>query len=162
GNIFKLGTRYSEALGARYLDENGSSQAIWMGSYGFGPARAAAAAVEQHADEQGIAWPRKIAPFDVELVVLGRPGTPERELADRLYGELREAGLQTLYDERDAGAGEKFTDAELLGCPLRLTVGRRTLQAQELEVQVRRGREARTVPVQGAADAVLALWRKLP
>ncbi|MGH2927156.1 MAG: proline--tRNA ligase [Solirubrobacteraceae bacterium] len=162
GNIFKLGTRYSEALGARYLDANGSSQAIWMGSYGFGPARAAAAAVEQHADEQGISWPRRIAPFDVELVVLGRPGTPERELADRLYGELREAGLQTLYDERDAGAGEKFTDAELLGCPLRLTVGRRTLQAQELEVQVRRGREARTVPVQGAADAVLALWRKLP
>ena len=95
GNIFKLGTRYSEPLGASYLDEEGRSQLIWMGSYGFGPARAAAAAVEQYADEQGISWPRAIAPFDVELVVLGKPGTPERELAERLYGELGEAGLAT-------------------------------------------------------------------
>ena len=85
GNIFKLGTRYSEPLGATYLDEAGKSQLVWMGCYGFGPARAAAAAVEQYADEHGISWPRAIAPFDVELVVLGKPGTPERELADRLY-----------------------------------------------------------------------------
>ena len=161
GNIFKLGTRYSEPLGASYLDEEGRSQLIWMGSYGFGPARAAAAAVEQYADEQGISWPRAIAPFDVELVVLGKPGTPERELADRLYGELAEAGLDTLYDDRDAGPGEKFTDAELLGCPLRVTVGRRTLAGEEIEVQVRRGREARTVPLAGAADAVAALHREL-
>ena len=162
GNIFKLGTRYSEPLGARYLDENGKSQLIWMGSYGFGPARAAAAAVEQYADEQGISWPRNIAPFDVELVVLGKPGTPERELADGLYRELQDAGLDTLYDDRDAGPGEKFADAELLGCPLRLTVGRRTIAAGEFEVQVRRGREARTVPLSGAATAVAALWRELP
>jgi prolyl-tRNA synthetase len=162
GNIFKLGTRYSEPLGATYLDENGKSQLIWMGSYGFGPARAAAAAVEQFADEHGISWPRAIAPFDVELVTLGKPGSPERELADRLYDELREAGLQTLYDERDAGPGEKFTDAELLGCPLRLTVGRRTIGAGEVEVQIRRGRDSRTVPVDGTAAAVLDLWRQLP
>ena len=161
GNIFKLGTRYSEPLGASYLDEEGRSQLIWMGSYGFGPARAAAAAVEQYADEQGISWPRAIAPFDVELVVLGKPGTSERELADRLYGELTEAGLDTLYDDRDAGPGEKFTDAELLGCPLRVTVGRRTLAGEEIEVQVRRGREARMVPLAGAADAVAALHREL-
>ncbi len=162
GNIFKLGTRYSEPLGATYLDAAGNSQLVWMGSYGFGPARAAAAAVEQAADEQGISWPRSIAPFDVELVVLGKPGSPERELADRLYAELGEAGLDTLYDERDAGPGEKFTDAELLGCPLRLTVGRRTLAAEEIEVQVRRGREPRSVPVSGAARAVAELWRGLP
>jgi prolyl-tRNA synthetase len=162
GNIFKLGTRYSEPLGATYLDESGTSQLIWMGSYGFGPARATAAAVEQFADEQGISWPRAIAPFDVELVTLGKPGSPERELADKLYPELQAAGLQTLYDERDAGPGEKFTDAELLGCPLRLTVGRRTIGAGEIEVQVRRGRESRSVPVDGAAAAVLELWRQLP
>ena len=162
GNIFKLGTRYSEPLGATYLDEAGKSQLVWMGSYGFGPARAAAAAVEQFADEHGISWPRGIAPFDVELVVLGKPGTAERELADRLYGELEATGVQTLYDDRDAGPGEKFTDAELLGCPLRLTVGRRTLAAGEIEVQIRRGRESRTVPVQGAAGAVAELWRTLP
>ncbi len=117
GNIFKLGTRYSEPLNAKYLDESGSEQLIWMGSYGFGPARAAAAAVEQYADEQGISWPRSMAPFDVELVVIGGPGTEERALADRLYEELRALGLDVLYDDRDAGPGEKFADAELLGCP---------------------------------------------
>jgi prolyl-tRNA synthetase len=162
GNIFQLGTRYSEPLGATFLDETGRKQLVWMGSYGFGPARATAAAVEQYADEHGISWPRAIAPFDVELVVLGKPGSDERELADRLYRELEQTGLQTLYDDRDAGPGEKFADAELLGCPVRLTVGRRTLAAGEIEVQIRRGRESRTVPIQGAAKAVAELWRTLP
>ena len=162
GNIFKLGTRYSEPLGATYLDEAGRAQPIWMGSYGIGPARIAAAAVEQFADEQGIAWPRAIAPWDVELVGLGRPGTEERALADRLYDELRAAGLDAVYDDRDAGPGEKFADAELLGVPLRLTVGRRTAAAGEVEAQVRRGREGRSVPLEGAAAAAADLWRSLP
>ena len=162
GNIFKLGTRYSEPLGAKYLDESGTEQLIWMGSYGFGPARAAAAAVEQYADEQGISWPRTIAPFDVELVVLGREGSDERRAADRLYSDLRDHGLDTLYDDRDANPGEKFTDAELLGCPLRVTVGRRALAAGEVELQVRRGRDSRTVPVAGAAQAIAEVWRGLP
>jgi len=162
GNIFKLGTRYSEPLGAKYLDESGTEQLIWMGSYGFGPARAAAAAVEQYADEQGISWPRTIAPFDVELVVLGREGSDERRAADRLYSDLRDHGLDTLYDDRDANPGEKFTDAELLGCPVRVTVGRKALAAGEVELQVRRGRESRTVPVEGAAEAIAEVWRGLP
>jgi prolyl-tRNA synthetase len=162
GNIFKLGTRYSEPLGATYLDESGAAQLVWMGCYGFGPARAAAAAVEQYADEHGIAWPRSIAPFDVELVGLGKPGSPEREFADSVYAELQSSGLEILYDDRDAGPGDKFADAELLGCPLRLTVGRRTLDAGEIEVQVRRGLESRSVPVRGAAGAAAKLWRTLP
>jgi prolyl-tRNA synthetase len=162
GNIFKLGTRYSEPLGARYLDESGSEQPIWMGSYGFGPARAAAAAVEQYADEQGISWPRAIAPFDLELVVLGKQGGEERAVADGLYEDLQAAGLQTLYDDRDANPGEKFADAELLGCPARVTVGRRALASGEVEVQLRRGRESRVVPMEGAAEAVSQLWRELP
>jgi prolyl-tRNA synthetase len=162
GNIFKLGTRYSEPLGARFLDAGGREQLVWMGSYGFGPARAAAAAVEQYADEQGISWPRAMAPFDVELVSIGKPGSEERAFADGLYRELHDAGLSTLYDDRDAGPGEKFTDAELLGCPVRITVGRRTLGAGEIEVQIRRGRETRTVPVDGAAQAIAELWRELP
>jgi prolyl-tRNA synthetase len=162
GNIFKLGTRYSEPLGATYLDESGKSQPVVMGSYGIGPARIAAAAVEQFADEHGISWPRSIAPWDVELVGLGREGTDEHALAERLYDELRAAGLDVVYDDRDAGPGEKFADAELLGCPLRVTVGRRTLAGGELEVQVRRGREARSVPLEGAAEAVAELWRTLP
>jgi prolyl-tRNA synthetase len=162
GNIFKLGTRYSKPLGATYLDESGKEQLIWMGSYGFGPARAAAAAVEQYADEHGISWPRSIAPFDVELVVLGKEGGEERAIADRLYAELAEEGLDVLYDDRDSGPGEKFADAELLGCPARVTVGRRTLESGEIEVQVRRGREARTVPIDGAAEAIAEIWRGLP
>ena len=162
GNIFKLGTRYSVPLNATYLDEHGQAQPVWMGCYGFGPARAAAAAVEQFADDHGISWPRAIAPFDVELVGLGKPGTEERAFADRLYDELRQTGLQILYDERDAGPGEKFADAELLGCPLRLTVGRRTLGSGEIEVQVRRGRESRAVSIRSAAQAVAELWHDLP
>ncbi|MEA2270824.1 MAG: prolyl-tRNA synthetase, partial [Solirubrobacteraceae bacterium] len=164
GNIFKLGTRFSEPLGATYLDETGKEQLIWMGSYGIGPARIAAAAVEQSADEKGIAWPRALAPWDVELVTLGKPGTPEREAADRLYEELRAAGIDVLYDDRDAGPGEKFADAELLGCPLRLTLGRRSLQSGAVEAQVRRGLRDHEggVPLEGAADAVAELWRSLP
>ena len=162
GNIFKLGTRFSEPLGARYLDEDGREQLIWMGSYGIGPARIVAAAIEQFHDAQGIAWPRSLAPFDIELVTLGKEGEEARELADRLYGELRDAGLDILYDDRDASAGEKFADAELLGCPLRLTVGKRSLEAGEVDVQVRRGQEKRSLPLEGAAVAAVELWRTLP
>jgi prolyl-tRNA synthetase len=163
GNIFKLGTRFSEPLGATYLDEAGKPQPIWMGSYGIGPARIAAAAVEQYADEQGISWPKAIAPFDVHLVGLGRAGSEERELAERLYGELLETGLRVLYDDReDVGPGGKFSDAELVGVPVRLTVGRRTLANGEIEAQVRRGREDRTLPLDGAAQAAADLWRTAP
>jgi prolyl-tRNA synthetase len=118
--------------------------------------------VEQYADAHGISWPRTMAPFDVELVVLGKAGSEERALGDRLYDELRDQELDVVYDDRDAGPGEKFADAELLGCPARVTVGRRTLAAGELEVQVRRGRETRSVPLEGAAAAVAELWQSLP
>jgi prolyl-tRNA synthetase len=162
GNIFKLDDYYSAKLGATYVDAQGHAQPIFMGSYGIGPARIAASAAEQFADDRGLSWPRAIAPFDVHLVVLGKPGTEERELADTLYTDFSAAGLDTIYDDRDAGPGDKFADAELLGCPLRVTVGRRSLAAGELEVQIRRGAENRTVPVEGAAEAVTALWRTLP
>jgi prolyl-tRNA synthetase len=162
GNIFQLGTRYSKALGASYLDEQGKEQLIWMGSYGIGPARIAAAAVEQFADEAGISWPASIAPFAVHLVALGKPDSAERDLADRLYDELREGGVEVCYDDRDAGAGEKFADAELLGCPLRLTVGRRSAENGEVEVQIRRGREtAPPLPLSGALAGVEELCRQL-
>jgi prolyl-tRNA synthetase len=164
GNIFKLGTRYSEPLGATYLDENGSEQLIIMGSYGIGPARLAAAAVEQHSDERGIAWPKSIAPWDVELVALGKEGTPEREAADKLYEELEATDLKVLYDDRDAGGGSKFADAELIGSPLRLTVGKRSLESGRAEAQARRGlRDIEAgVPLTGAAEDVRALWEELP
>jgi prolyl-tRNA synthetase len=133
-----------------------------MGSYGIGPARIVAAAVEQYADEAGIAWPRALAPFDVELVTLGKPGEEARTVADSLYEELRETGLDVLYDERSSSAGEKFADAELLGCPVRLTVGKRGIEQGEVEAQLRRGREKRSLPLDGAAGAAAELWRAAP
>jgi len=139
GNIFKLGTRYSEPLGANYLDADGKERPIVMGCYGIGPARILAAAIEQGADEKGIVWPRALAPWDVHLVALGRAGEETVETAERLYEELAEVGLKTLFDDREAGPGEKLTDAELLGCPLRIVVGRRALAEGEVEAQERRG-----------------------
>jgi prolyl-tRNA synthetase len=167
GNIFKLGTRYSEPLEASYLDEHGAEHPVWMGSYGIGPARIVAAAVEQFADEHGISWPRSLAPFAVHLVALGKSGTPERDAADELYATLCDGGVEVLYDDRDLAPGEKFADAELLGCPLRLTVGRRSLESGEIEVQKRRGREdAPAIPLGGDPIALLAavdeLWQSLP
>jgi prolyl-tRNA synthetase len=156
GNIFKLGTRYSEPLGATYLDEHGAELPIWMGSYGIGPARIVAAAVEQFADEHGISWPRALAPFTVHLVAVGRPGTPERDAAESLYEMLRMGGVDVLYDDREAGPGEKFADAELLGCPVRLTVGRRSLESGEIEVQLRRGlKSAPGLPLGGEPAGLL-------
>jgi prolyl-tRNA synthetase len=164
GNIFQLGTRYSEPLGATYLDEHGREQLVWMGSYGIGPARIVAAAVEQFADEQGISWPRSLAPWDVEVVALGKPGSDEMAAAEALHQELRAAGINSLLDDRDAGTGEKFADAELLGVPLRLTVGRRSLAAGTAEAKVRRGMTdiEGGVPLTGGSEAVRKLWADLP
>jgi prolyl-tRNA synthetase len=161
GNVFKLGTRYSVPLGATYLDEGGVEHPIWMGSYGIGPARIVAGAVEQYADEAGISWPRSLAPFDAELVGLGKEGEPAREVAEKLYEELKQAGFDVLYDDRDASPGEKFADAELLGSPLRLTVGKKGVEAGEVEAQIRRGREKRSLPLEGAAEAAAELWQDL-
>jgi prolyl-tRNA synthetase len=167
GNIFMLGTRYSEPLGASYLDDSGAERPVWMGSYGIGPARIVAAAVEQFADEHGISWPKALAPFAVHLVGIGKAGTPEREAADGLYEQLRAGDLEVLYDDRDLGPGEKFADAELLGCPLRLTVGRRAVESGEVEAQLRRGRrDAPSVPLRGERDELLRavdeLWQSAP
>jgi len=160
-NIFKLGTRYSEPLGATYLDEKGAERAIVMGSYGIGPARIVAASIEQGADERGIVWPPAIAPWGIHLVSLAKGDGPEREAADRLYEELRDAGAEVLYDDRDGGPGEKLTDAELLGCPLRLVVGRRGLAEGIVEAQVRRSGEEHKLEVAGAAGAARELLEGL-
>ena len=163
GQIFKLGTRYSEPLGANYLDEQGREHPIVMGSYGIGPARTVAAAIEQRSDERGICWPRSIAPWDVHLVGLGKAGDEVSEAAERLHQELEEAGLQVVYDDRDAGPGEKLTDAELLGCPLRITVGRKALADGVVEAQARRSGDEERLPIAEAADrgARAARWPRL-
>jgi prolyl-tRNA synthetase len=157
GNIFKLGTRYSEPLGATYLDERGTERPIVMGSYGIGPARIMAAAIEQRADERGIVWPRSIAPWEICLVALGRAGDEVAAAADRIYEELLAGGAEVVYDDREAGAGEKLTDAELLGCPLRLTVGPRALAERMIEAQVRETGAEERLRVADAAAAALDL-----
>lgn len=157
GNIFRLGTRYSEALGASYLDENGKEHAIVMGSYGIGPARIAAAAVEQFADDAGIVWPKAIAPFDVHVVAVGKPGEEGWELAESIYAELTAQGVSALLDDRESGPGAKFADAELLGCPVRITAGKRAIESGEVELQLRRGLEVRSAPLADATEAAQRL-----
>jgi prolyl-tRNA synthetase len=157
GNIFKLGTRYSEPLGATYLDEDGGERPIAMGSYGIGPARIVAATIEQGADERGIVWPPALAPWQVHLVSLAKQGEPERAAADDLYEQLRERGAEVLYDDRDVGPGEKLTDAELLGCPLRVVAGRRGLAKGVVEASERAGGEEHELPLAEAAERALGL-----
>jgi prolyl-tRNA synthetase len=161
GNIFKLGSRYSDPLGATFLDESGVEKPIVMGSYGIGPARIAAAAIEQGADERGIVWPRSIAPWQVHLVSLAKGGEPEREAADRIYEELRAGGVETLYDDRDAGPGQKLTDAELLGCPLRIVAGRRGLANGIVEASERATGAEHELPVGETAARASTLLGEL-
>jgi prolyl-tRNA synthetase len=141
GHIFKLETKYSAPLGATFLDEDGSEKPLVMGSYGIGPARMMAAAVEQSHDESGIVWPRAIAPYDVHLVAL--PGAEQH--AEEAAGILDEAGAEVLLDDRDARAGEKFADADLIGIPLRVTVGKKTLEDGAADVRERKTGEERRI-----------------
>jgi prolyl-tRNA synthetase len=157
GNIFKLGTRYSEPLGATYLDENGNENDIVMGSYGIGPARIVAAAAEQLGDAKGLCWPMPLAPWQVHLVSLSKADEPEREVADKLYAELEQSGLEVLYDDRDAGPGQKLTDAELIGCPLRVVVGRRGLADGIYEATERRSSKEHRIPVEDGTDEILRI-----
>jgi len=156
-NIFRLGTRYSEPLDATYLDEDGREQTVVMGSYGIGPARIVAAAAEQFADDKGLSWPAAIAPWVVHLVALSKPGEPEREITDRLYDGLVGAGIEVLYDDRDGGAGQKLTDAELIGCPLRVVAGRRGLAEGRLEGTERRTGKEHEIPLERAVERIAAL-----
>jgi prolyl-tRNA synthetase len=161
GNIFKLGTKYSEAMGAYYLDEKGDSRPIIMGCYGIGSERMMAVLVETHHDDNGICWPISVAPYQLALVSLANDKTPEvAAAADRIYAALAAAGLDVLYDDRNERAGVKFNDADLLGIPLRLTVGGKGLQSGVIELKVRRTGEQHNLPldhliagVQGVVDA---------
>jgi prolyl-tRNA synthetase len=154
GHIFKLGTYYSEPLGARFLDEDGTERPIVMGSYGIGPGRIMAAAVEQRHDEHGIAWPRSIAPYEVEVVAIGAAGPEATEIAERVAGDLESKGLEVLLDDRDMRPGEKFADADLIGCPVRVTVGKKTLEDAKVDLLVRAGRADERVAVDELAAHV--------
>jgi prolyl-tRNA synthetase len=144
GHIFKLETRYTEPLDATFLDEDGQEKHLIMGSYGIGPARTMAAIVEQHHDEHGIQWPRSVAPYDVHLVAL--PGLEER--AAEVAAKLDEAGDAVLLDDRDQRAGEKFADADLIGLPVRVTVGKKTLEDGAVDVRSRESGDERRVRIE--------------
>ena len=137
GHIFKLGTRYSEAFGARYLDEDGVEKPIVMGSYGIGPGRVLAAAVEQHGGEDGMVWPAEIAPYDVHVVVLGWDSPELVRIGEEVAASLSAEALDVLLDDRELRPGEKFADADLIGCPVRVTVGKKTLEDGAVDLKDR-------------------------
>ena len=143
GHIFKLGTHFSERFEARFLDEDGREKLLVMGSYGVGPARTIAAIVEQHHDEHGIAWPEAVAPYDAHVVAL--PGVEQQ--AEETAAALDAAGRDVLLDDRDQRAGEKFADADLIGCPIRVTVGKKTLDDGAVDVRDRATGDEHRVPI---------------
>jgi prolyl-tRNA synthetase len=148
GNIFKLGTKYAEGLNAKYLDESGQERPIVMGSYGIGPARIVATAIEQGADADGIVWPAAIAPFDVHVVVVSLRDQAQVAAAESIYAACRAAGLEAVLDDRDERPGVKFKDADLLGMPVRVTVGNALAKDGVVEIKERRAprREQRVAP----------------
>ncbi|NOZ49163.1 MAG: proline--tRNA ligase [Chloroflexi bacterium] len=143
GNIFKLGTRYSAAMGATFLDKNGKAQPVIMGSYGIGSGRLLACIAEKYNDNYGLCWPITVAPFQVHLVAL-RGGF---EVAEQLYSDLQAAGIEVLYDNRNESPGVKFNDADLIGVPIRLTVGGRSLKKGGVEIKARTAKDLTLVPL---------------
>jgi prolyl-tRNA synthetase len=155
GHIFQLGQLYSQAMNATVLDESGKSVTPYMGCYGIGVTRIVAAAIEQNHDERGIIWPEPIAPFHVVLIPMNAHKSYRvKETADRLYAEWTAAGIEVLYDDRDARPGVKFADAELLGIPHRVVVGERGIDAGKLEYRGRRDTESQDFSLDGALDFI--------
>src|SRR5215210_4201205 len=149
GNIFKLGTRYSEVFGASFLDGDGRRKPVVMGSYGIGLGRLLACIAEEHHDENGLVWPISVAPYHVHIVA-----AETGEMADGLYERLVSAGVEVLYDDRRESLGAKFKDADLIGAPIRLTLTPRSLQRGGVEIKARRGSEGYVVPIEGAVAAL--------
>jgi prolyl-tRNA synthetase len=159
GHVFKLGTKYSEKLGAKFLDEQGQQQPCIMGCYGIGINRILASAIEAVNDENGLILPVSIAPFEVEVILLNNDKAEVRTAADTIYNELRAGGADVLLDDRDARPGVKFKDADLIGIPLRITIGGKGLAAGIIELKWRAKKDVIKVPVAEAADHIAALVR---
>jgi prolyl-tRNA synthetase len=157
GHIFKLGTKYSESMGATVLTEEGKEAPIVMGSYGIGVERIMASAIELYHDEDGIIWPMPIAPFQVIVTPVNLGDPKQAEVAERIYADLTRAGIEVLFDDRDERAGVKFKDADLIGIPLRITIGPKKLEEGKVEVTLRRTRKSRDV----ALGKEVAIVRRL-
>lgn len=137
GNIFNLGTRFSEKLGLLYTDETGTRKPVFMGSYGIGPTRLMGVIVETLSDEKGLVWPKEVAPFSVHMVSLGKAGDAVAKAADTLYADLVRAGVDVLYDDRDVSPGQKFAESDLLGIPKRIVIGKEAIATDMFEVVTR-------------------------
>lgn len=157
GHVFKLGTFLSERLGASFLDKDGTSKPIIMGTYGIGLGRLLAAAVEQNNDEKGILWPLPIAPYHLYLCPIKAEDTKVMETSEKLYSELTAAGIEVLFDDRQESPGIKFNDADLIGIPLRVVVSPRTLQSNSVEVKWRREKQSQIMPLEGLVAALQAM-----
>ncbi|MDX8420677.1 proline--tRNA ligase [Stecheria sp. CLA-KB-P133] len=158
GNTFKLGTKYSKALDLQYLDANNQLQYVWMGSYGIGPARAMAALAEQNADENGINWPKDLAPYQAAIIIISTKDEAQNEAAEKLYEQLEKAGVEVLLDDRDTRPGVKFKDMDLIGIPYRITVGR-GIKDGMVELKPRTGEKV-DVPVDKAAEMLIEELKK--
>jgi len=160
GHVFYLGKKYAEKLRAVFLDADGNEQVMEMGTYGIGVTRTMAAAVEQNHDDKGILWPVSIAPFEVTIVTVKSDDVPSREAAERLHDELETAGFDVLFDDRDERAGVKFNDADLLGIPLRVTIGPRGLAAGKIELKARAATAAEEIALDGASIEIARRLRE--
>jgi prolyl-tRNA synthetase len=154
GQIFKLGAKYSEIMGATFLDEHGTERPFIMGCYGIGITRTVAAAIEQHNDKDGIAWPISIAPFEVLILPTNVTQAGLVETAEQIYDGLRERGVEVLYDDRDERPGNKFKDADLVGIPLRVTVGEKGAREGMVELRLRKTGEITKIPKADAVEQV--------
>ena len=159
GQVFYLGTKYSQAMGATYLDAKGEAQLMEMGCYGIGITRTAAAAIEQHHDDDGIVWPLALAPAQVHLIAVNPAEAAQREAAERLYADLGAGGIEVLYDDREERPGVKFKDADLIGVPFRVTIGPKALARGAVECKGRRDTSAHELPVAEAAARLTAMVR---
>jgi prolyl-tRNA synthetase len=161
GNLFMLGTKYSESIGAYFTDEKGEERPFVMGSYGIGITRTAQAAVEAYHDEKGIVWPKEIAPYDFHIVPLSYQSDKQKEIVVDLIDKLEDAGYTVLVDDRDESPGVKFNDADLIGMPIRIAIGDRGLKEGVIEIVTRRGLKMEKAPVDEAAEKAIAAWQAL-
>ena len=161
GQVFKLGTKYSVNMGAEYLDENGKANPFVMGCYGIGVGRTMAASIEQNHDENGIIWPKAIAPFEVVIVPVSEKSERQMAAAEALYEALEDKGIDVLLDDRHERAGVKFKDADLIGMPLRITVGDKALDKGQLEYKIRATGESGFIAADNALAEVLALLDRI-
>jgi len=158
GHVFQLGTKYSESLGALYLDEDGVQKPMIMGCYGIGVSRLIAAIIEVNNDANGIMWPMQVAPFDVEILPVQVSDGESMRLAEHYYKELKSSGLDVLLDDRDESPGRKFNDADLIGIPLRIIIGKRMLSQNQAEIKIRRTGKVMAVGKDKVKEEVLKLW----